>query len=103
MQVTAGMTSYTTMAESVLLLILGEKPVIIVVRVPSWRSDQRTAPIHNFGERCQTTEDAVENEALNFGHSIGSGIDVVCMALKMCVCVLIGSFIPGLVLAQSLS
>jgi hypothetical protein len=60
--------------------------VIRIVRSSVSSSDQRVASEQNYAGRCQTTEDAVENEALDFGHSIGSGIDVVCRASANDVC-----------------
>jgi hypothetical protein len=40
----------------------------------------------NFAGRRQTTKIGMKNEALDFGHSIGSGLDVVCRASANDVC-----------------
>jgi hypothetical protein len=82
---TARMTPNTIAAFSTDVLSLGEEIEVRTVRSPLSSSDQRKALEQNFAGRCQT-EDAAENDALSFGHSIGSGLDVVCRASANDVC-----------------
>jgi hypothetical protein len=79
-------TLCTIAAKSIDVLSLGKGIVVRTVISPRMSSDQRKALEQTYAGRCQTTEDAVENEALSFGHSIGSGLDVVCRASANDVC-----------------